>query len=73
MLTSVQGTLKDISTVRKNEHGFYTDEEYDDLISERYFSEMFAMLLEEDAVIRIIAGFAEENAAGHGMLLQPLS
>ena len=69
MLTSVQGTLKDISTVRKNEHGFYTDEEYDDLISERYFSEMFAMLLAEDAVIRIIAGFAEENAAGHGMIL----
>lgn len=69
MLTSVQGTLKDISAVRKKESDLYTDDEYDDIISDRYFSDMVAMLMAEDAVIRFIAGFAGESAPGHGMIL----
>lgn len=69
MLRSVQGTIKYTSSVRKKDSYLYTDDDYDDTTSSSYFAEMFTMLMEKDAVVRIIAGSGEENAPGHGMIL----
>lgn len=68
-LTSVQGLLKDASAVRRKESYIFTDDDYGDTASGSYFSEMYTMLMAEDAVIRIIAGPGDENASGHGMIL----
>lgn len=66
MLTSIQGSPMDTSEVRKKES--YLDD-YDDTTSDSYFSDMFTMLIEEGAVIRILAASANGNALGHGMIL----
>lgn len=65
-LTSIQGSPKDTSEIRKKESFF---DDYDDTTSDSYFSDMFTMLMEEGAVIRILAGSVDENALGHGMIL----
>ena len=64
MLTSIRGSSKDTSVVRKKKS--YFD---DETTSDSCFSDMFTMLMEEEAMIRIIAGSADENALGHGMIL----
>mgnify|MGYP000870419797 CR=1 FL=1 len=66
MLRSIQRSPKDSSELWKRESYF---NDYDDTTSDSYFSDMFTMLMEEAAVIRIIVGSSDENALGHGMIL----
>lgn len=73
VLSSLLGSTKDASTIR--ESYLYTDTDYDDMTSgtSSYFSEMFNLLMDEGAVVRIIAGSTGENTSGHGMILISLA
>ena len=68
-LTPIQEPLKETNEPGKKDSYLYADDDYYDTTSGSYFSEMFTMLFEDDAVIRLIAGSDGENVSGQGMIL----
>ncbi len=69
VLSSESVTIKeDVAIIKNNKHNYYDEPSSDD-----YFSEMFNLLREKDAVIRIIVGNPGENASGHGIILFSIS
>ena len=67
-LSSVPVSSGDDGEVRKTNDDLYDYYVFCDEASD-YSSDMFTMLMEEDAVIRIIAGSSDENSSGQGMVL----
>ena len=73
VLSSVPGSSKDAHETKKKERHSCCDKDgdtaADTATSGKDFSELFHMLMTEDAVIHIIAGPSDENAFGHGVFL----
>lgn len=66
VLSYIAGSTMDTSGLQKK-NSYYEDVDYTG--SCRYFKDMLKMLMEQKAVIRIIAGAADSDLLGHGMIL----
>lgn len=70
MLSGVWGSSKDVDAIRKERDHLYIDDfDFDDDTTSDYFKSLFSMLIEEGAIIQIVAGAAGADVSGHGFLL----
>ena len=75
ILSSTGGDSRDTGAFRKIngkmyiDDDYYDDYDYDSRNYDTYFMEMFDMLMDEGAVIQVIAGSSSEKVPGHGMIL----
>ena len=68
MLSSVMGSTKDVKIPEQRQHYLSVGHRDDEMFRDN-FMDMFEMMSEIGAVIRIIAGCAARNANGHGTIL----